>query len=158
PMTVVPLPGEGLPAARTAVRRRIPRIEYEGGAVLGTDAAIGREQRFRLRHKRKAGQERRRALREVREQGHEIGRGCDLLPTRRQLLGRHHARTPSSAHRTGRTVAPAARAAAIAGAGSSLVTTNIEPPAPAPAAFPPSAPSAVKAFLRWPFPGLRLPA
>src|SRR5229473_7040088 len=40
PMTVVPLPGEGLPAARAAVRGRIPRVEYEGSAVLGTDAAI----------------------------------------------------------------------------------------------------------------------
>src|SRR5439155_220078 len=83
-----------------------------------------------------------RALGEVREQGREIRRRCDLLPTCRQLFGRHHARTPSSAQRTGRTVAPAARPAAMAGAGSSPVTKNIEPPAPAPAAFPPSAPPA----------------
>src|SRR5205809_5979949 len=41
PMTVVPLAGEGLLAPRTAVRGRIPRVEYEGGAVLRTDAAIG---------------------------------------------------------------------------------------------------------------------
>src|SRR2546426_2488412 len=157
PMTVVPLPGEGLPAARTAVRRRIPRVEYEGGAVLGTDAAIGREQRLRFRDRRKAGEERRRALGEVREQGHEIRCPCDLLPTRRQLFGRHHARTPSSAQRTGRTVAPAARAAAMAGAGSSPVMKNIEPPAPAPAAFPPSAPAAVKALSSWAISGVRIP-
>src|SRR5256886_2813715 len=156
PMAVVPLPGEGLPAPGTAVRRRIPRIEYEGGAVLGTAAAIGREQRLRFRDRRKAGQERRRALGEVREQGREIRRRCDLLPARRQLLGGHPAPTPSSAHRTGRTVAPAARAAAMAGAGSSPVTKNIEPPAPAPAAFPPSAPAAVKAFSSWPMSGVRI--
>src|SRR5438093_4749729 len=158
PMAVVPLPGEGLPAPGTAVRRRIPRIEYEGGAVLGTAAAIGREQRLRFRDRRKAGQKRRRALGEVREQSREIRRRGDLLPTRRQLLGGHHARTPSSAHRTGTTVAPAARAAAITGAGSSPVTKNIDPPAPAPAALPPSAPASATARASRAISGVHIPS
>src|SRR6267143_4442134 len=157
PMTVVTLAGERLAATGAAVRRRTPWVERETGPVFGAHAAVGGEQCFRFRHGRETRQEQRRPLVEVCQQRGEIRRGGDLLAARRELLRRHHARTPSSAHRTGRTVAPAARAAAIAGAASSPVTKNMQPPAPDPAAFPPSAPAARSAVSSRAISGVRIP-
>src|SRR2546422_2291977 len=80
----------------------------------------------------------------MREQRPEIRRTRDLLTSRRQRLSRHHAHTPSLVQCTGSTVAPASCAAAIAGRGSSRVMKNIAPPAPDPAALPPSAPACAR--------------
>src|SRR5690348_13242234 len=142
PVTVVTFPPERLPASGAAMSVGAPRIERQGGPVIGTDPTVRREQRFRRRDRWHAGEDGGRALAEVRQQRLQVGGSRDLLAACGQLFRRHHARTPSPAQRTGSTVAPAAHAAATAGWDGSCVTKNIEPPAPAPAALPPSAPAA----------------
>src|SRR5207237_5944364 len=156
PVAVVPLAALDLAAARTAVRVGAPRIEQQRRAVLGADAAVGRQQRLRGGQRRHAGEQRGGALAEMGDQRREIGRARDLRPARRELLRAHHTRTPSRAQRTGSSVAPAARAAAITGAGLSPVTKNMQPPAPEPAALPPSAPAAVTACSSRAISGVRI--
>src|SRR5439155_1107851 len=134
--------------AVAAVLRGTPRIEREHCPVVGTKASVTRQKGLRVRKGRQARQRRCGSLAKVRVQRGKIGGSGDLLPARDDLLRGHHARTPCGAQRTGRTVAPASRAAADACPESSVVTKNIEPPAPAPAALPPTVPAARTTFSR----------
>ena len=125
PGAVVALAGIGPAAPRAAVRAGSPRIESERGAVVRTEAAVGREQRLHRRDDRSACQERRRAFRQSPCEGREVGRPAEQVAPGDELVGAQHGRTPSAAHRTGRRIPPSARAASVATAVSSGPRKNI---------------------------------
>src|SRR3989454_625565 len=101
PVAVVALAGERPAAAGAAVGVRAPGIEDERRSVVGAHPPVGREQGLLLGDVGHAREHRGGALGEMREQRAEVGRAADLLAPRRQPFGRHHARTPSRAQRTG---------------------------------------------------------
>src|SRR5581483_2472902 len=103
--------------------------------------AVGGEERLGRRDERPPGEHRLGPLDEPGEQAGEVGRGGDLPAPGGESVRGHHARTPVVSHATGRTRAPAATAASHARAGSPPTRKNMHPPAPDPAALPPSAPA-----------------
>src|SRR3989449_8172322 len=116
-----------------------------------------RQQRLLLRDRRHHLEQRRRASLQVRAQGREIPRPGDLRLPRGEPLRGHHVCTPPSDHATGSTVAPADRAAAATASGPPLARKKIDPPAPAPAALPPSTPAAATACSRRAISSVRMP-
>src|SRR5205823_7829423 len=119
-------------------RKGAPGVERERHMVRRTDPAVHREQRLlrgNVWHAREDGPG---ALGQVREEALEISRRRDLLAPSGERFRGHHARTPSRAHAKGSTVASASCAAAAAAA-ASRTRKNMHPPAPDPAALPPSA-------------------
>jgi hypothetical protein len=74
PGAVVPLAGEHAAAPRAAVRGRAPGIELERGAVVGADAAVGRQQRLVAGSHEWPREQRRRALRQPESERREVGR------------------------------------------------------------------------------------
>src|SRR5438445_7045544 len=140
PVKVVALAAPRFAAARTSVFARAPRIERQGRAVIRADAAIHRQERLLFRNYRQALQHRLRALAQMRQQRAQIRRTANDRRASRQVLGSHHVFSPSTAQEKGRTRAPACATAGAAARASPFIRKNIEPPAPAPAAFPPSAP------------------
>src|SRR5690348_13659658 len=133
-------------------------VERQDRAVRRTETAVGGENPFHHGDRRRRGEQSGRAGLEPRVQGPQGGRRRQLLPALLDLLDGHHARPPSSAHFTGKIVAPAPRAAATAPSTSSPATKNIDPPAPAPAAFPPSTPAAAIACSSRAIAGVRIPS
>src|SRR3954452_8653784 len=146
------------PAARgAAVIARTPGIEVERRAMLGTDAAVGGQQRLVARDLGRPGKQPFIALGDARQQGREFGSAEDDVAPGLEPLRHQHCRTPWAAHRTGSRSIPSSRAAAIAGAGSFGPRKNIEPPAPEPAALPPSAPASTMARSRRAISGVHIP-
>src|SRR4029077_7481967 len=141
PIAIVALAGHDLRAARAAVLRRTPRIERQDRPVVRTEASVAREESLGVGPGQQPREQRGRALAKGGVQRGKVGRAGDLLAARDDFLCRHHARTPSDAQRTGSPSAPAVRAAADASAESSFMMKNIEPPAPDPAALPPTDPA-----------------
>src|SRR6266850_2100480 len=159
PAPVVALATPCLATPRTSMLVGAPGIECERGAVIRAVATIHRQHRLVVRNDRHALEQRPRSLPQVAEQRGEIGRAADFLCPRGELLGGHHARTPSAAQDSGKTLAPApALATAFAASRASpRMTKNMQPPAPAPAAFPPSAPAFVAAVSSSAISAVRMP-
>src|SRR4051794_37281957 len=148
PGAVVPDTAIGPAARGAAVIARTPGIEVERRAVLGTDAAVGGQQRLVARDLGRLGEQPFVALGDARQQGRELRSTEDDFAPGLEPLRHQHERTPWAAQRTGSRRIPSSRAAATAGAGSSGPRKNIEPPAPDPAALPPSTPASTIARSR----------
>src|SRR6185503_3217119 len=148
PVPVVPLAVPDLAAASAAMLGRFPGIEHEQRLIVRTDAAVHREQRLVFGDGRHALDERVRAAAQLLTERAQIGRVVDDGGARRELFGRYHVRTPSRDQFSGNTVAPAARIAGAASRAGPFIMKNIDPPAPAPAALPPSVPAAAAACSR----------
>ena len=125
------------------MRGRAPGIELERRAVVGTDAAIRREQRL---HPRECGGSRasigpaRSARRSRQRLADRPSRSA--APRRSvELVGGQHGRTPSVDQRTGSRRMPERTRRLRAAADRRRPRKNMQPPAPEPAAFPPSAPA-----------------
>src|SRR5439155_720126 len=155
PAPIVALAPPGFAAARTAVVGWTPRIEREGGAVLGTETPIRRQNRLVVGNHRHALEQWPRPFPEMRQERLQVRRALHHLSARGEYLGRHHVRTPSADHVKG-TTAELATAAAAARA-SPRMMKNMQPPAPAPAALPPSAPAFAAATSSWAISGVRMP-
>ena len=120
---------------------RAPRIELEYHRVVGTETSVHRKERLHAGDRRPVADDPRGPLGQASRQLSEISRLRQLFPASLEIRSDQHGRTPSIAHCTGRIRIPSALAPAIAGAGSSGPRKNMQPPAPEPAALPPSAPA-----------------
>src|SRR5438105_1933345 len=158
PAEIVSLTAPRLAAARTSVFARAPGIECQRRSIVRTNATVHRQECFLFRNHRCALDHRLRALAHVDQQGAQIGRSANDLRASRQLLGRHHVLSPSPDQENGSTRAPAFSTAAAASRRSPFRRKIIEPPAPAPAAFPPSAPTAATARSSCAIADVRIPA
>src|SRR5216684_483001 len=140
PAPIVAFAAPRLAAAGTSMLGRAPGIERERGAVVRAEPTIHGQQRFLFRDDGHPREQRPRSLSQVGE----------------RFRG-HHARTPSVAQDSGSTVAPPAATVLVASRASPRMTKNMQPPAPAPAALPPSAPAWVAAASSCAIAAVRMP-
>src|ERR1041384_138398 len=140
PGAMVTLTPESFLAARALMLVGTPGIELQRRPVVGADSTVHRQQRLDLGNHRRACEDWSVATLDVITQSAEIVVRANLRAAGGEAFGGdHEARPPSPVHWTGSTVAPTPRAAATAPAVAPGSRKNIDPPAPAPAAFPPSA-------------------
>src|SRR6266849_5492654 len=157
PAPIVAFAAPRLAAAGTSMLGRAPGIERERGAVVRAEPAIHGQQRFLFRDDGHPREQRPRSLSQVDEQRREIDRAADFLRALGERFRGHHARTPSVAQDSGSTVAPPAATVLVASRASPRMTKNMQPPAPAPAALPPSAPAWVAAASSCAISAVRMP-
>src|SRR5580765_108358 len=128
----------------------MPGIKQQRGSVFRAYPAVARKLGLPLRNPRTLLEKALGLLDEPFQLSRQVRCAGNLLSAGFDFFSDYHVRTPFPFHSTGRTVAPRRSAVSLARAGWSLSRNrkNMHPPAPAPAAFPPSAPNSVMAASR----------